>query len=76
LPASLAGIARFWQVELRGRDVHADVGLLFRECPRRRLSDAGFGTGNDGNLAGQPVNHPGLLEARAARVHRYASSVQ
>jgi hypothetical protein len=29
-PSSLAGIARAWGVELRGRDVHQDVGQLFR----------------------------------------------
>jgi hypothetical protein len=29
-PSSLAGIARVWGVELRGRDIHQDVGQLFR----------------------------------------------
>jgi hypothetical protein len=29
-PASLAGIARCWSVDLRGRDIHQDVGHLFR----------------------------------------------
>ena len=29
-PSSLAGIARAWGVDLRGRDIHQDVGQLFR----------------------------------------------
>ena len=30
-PQSLGAIARFWEVELRGRDPHQDVGHLYRE---------------------------------------------
>lgn len=29
-PRSLAGIAQFWDVELRGRDAHQDIGHLYR----------------------------------------------
>ncbi len=29
-PQSLAGIARFWEIELRGPDLHHDVSLLYR----------------------------------------------
>lgn len=30
-PQSLSAIARFWEVDLRGRDLHQDVGHLYRE---------------------------------------------